>query len=506
MNRQKYIIGIICLVAGFILGWMIFSGDEKVEPNKKEIVEESTIWTCSMHPQIRQNEPGNCPICGMELIPLKESHAAMNTIELSESAIQLANIRTTPVELAKPEKELHLQGKIKLDERRLSSQVAHVTGRIEKLYITFTGEKVYAGQKLALIYSPELVSAQRELLEAAKRKEANPYMYEATRKKLLQWELTEKQIDAIENSGKIKDNIELRAEVNGVVVKRNVAVGEYVKEGQVLFQIADLSRVWVVFDAYETDISWLHEGDEIEFTIGALAGEKFVKKITFIDPLIDPVTRTTSVRLEMTNRNNKLKPEMFVDGVVNARLPILEDQLIIPKSAVLWTGKRSIVYVELPGSKGIYEFREITIGPDLGSHYIVEEGLKIGERVVTNGAFKVDAAAQLSGKTSMMNSESSEKDGSEMDMAGVSEAKFFVSGNCELCQSRIEDAAESVDGVQHASWDVASKILTIHYKTDKTDERKVSKAISKVGHDTKYDKADESAYKELPKCCLYDRK
>jgi len=503
-NSKYVILAIFCLILGMIIGAIWFSDSEnREEKSENSDTEKSIIWTCSMHPQIRKNEPGNCPICGMELIPLAESDASMTTIELSLSAIELANIRTTKVEIAKPEKEIHLQGKIKLDERRLSNQVAQVQGRIEKLYVTFTGEKVKAGQKLASMYSPELITAQKELLEAAKRKTENPYLYEAAKRKLLQWELSARQIDEIESSGKVKDNIDIRAEVSGVVVKRNATVGDHVKPGQSLFQIADINKVWVVFEAYESDISWLHIGDEIEFKVSAFPGETFKKQISFIDPLIDPLTRTTAVRMELDNTKLKLKPEMFVDGIVQAKLPISKEQLIIPKSAVLWTGKRSIVYVKLSSTEGFFEFREVTLGHDLGGHYIVEKGLKQGELVVTNGAFKVDAAAQLSGKYSMMNSEEEEKN---MEMPNLVEAKFFVSGNCELCQKRIEEAAESVEGVKHASWDIPSKMLTIHFDPQKANENKVSKAIAKIGHDTEFDTTSLSTYENLPKCCLYERK
>ena len=519
--QNKATLSILGLLIGLFAGWIFFhKNPDKIKSAQQESKEESkeTIWTCAMHPQIRRNEPGNCPICGMELIPVSEYSAGPNVVEMSEEAARLANIQTTAVGFTLPQKEIYLQGKVKVDERRVSNQTSHIPGRIEKLYISFTGETVHAGDRLASVYSPEVVTAQKELLEAAKTRESNPLLYNAARNKLKQWKLSESQIDGIERAGKVEEVVDIRADIGGVVLKRNVSVGDHMKEGAVLFTIADLRSVWLEFDAYEADIPWLKVGDEITFTVSSLPGVKFREKVSFIDPIINPQTRTASVRLEVNNKDRKLKPEMFASGTITANLPIREAHLTVPKSAVLWTGKRSVVYVAVPNSdKPMFEFREVTLGHDLGGYFIVEEGLKDGERVVTNGTFKVDAAAQLAGKKSMMNREGEQvmpahQHGKADDMLrstqkmqGMEEATFGVSGNCDMCKSRIEKAALSVSGVLMATWDKNTKKLTAHFDGKKTNKEAIAKAIAEAGHDTELQKASKGTYQDLPECCQYTR-
>ena len=276
--------------------------------------------------------------------------------------------------------------------------------------VNFTGENVKKGQALAIIYSPELSSAQQELLEAAKTKESEPEIYEASKEKLRLWKLSESQISEIENSGRVKTNFEVYANTSGIVTQKLVNGGDYVSQGTPMFEISNLSRLWVMFDAYESDLPFIKEGDRLNFTVQAIPGKNFSGHIAFIDPVIDPVTRVTKVRVEVGNESGKLKPEMFTTGIVNANLIEYKDKLIIPRSAILWTGKRSIVYVKQPYTdEPIFKLREIELGPALGSSYVVLSGLDEGEEIVTQGAFSVDAASQLEGKPSMMNSSSAEK-------------------------------------------------------------------------------------------------
>jgi Cu(I)/Ag(I) efflux system membrane fusion protein len=364
-----------------------------------------------MHPQIKMEKPGNCPICGMELIPLEdannsEENIASNEIVMSEEAIQLANIQTSKIVRSNAKKEIRLLGTIKPDERRLFSQVSHIPGRIEKLYINFTGEKVRKGQKIVRLYSPELISAQKELFEAIKSKDIYPQLYKASRNKLKLWKLSEAQIDAIVASGIVHEEMDILSDYSGYVMKRNVELGDHVMEGMKLFSIANIDKVWVMFDAYEADIPWIHNGDMVNFTIQAVPGKNFKGKITYIDPFVSQSTRVAKVRVEVNNPGHKLLPEMFVNGTIKASIKDAKDALIIPKSAVLWTGKRSVVYVKVPHENTIsFMYREIILGADLGDFYIVAKGLKSGEEVATNGVFTIDASAQLIGQKSMMNPE-----------------------------------------------------------------------------------------------------
>ena len=530
---NQYFRNSLFVVIGLFIGWAVFHSSEKKEEMHNHSADETKaeIWTCSMHPQIRMDKPGKCPICAMDLIPLVQSGTSESdpeAVHFTKESAALANVLTTTVSTQNPVKELRLYGKIQADERLLKNQVAYIPGRIEKLMVNFTGEMVRKGQPLALIYSPELVTAQQELLEAAKTKQKQPEIYEGAKEKLHQWKLTDKQIAEIENSGKVQANMEVESTANGIVTARRVNNGDYVSQGSVLYEVSDLSSVWVLFDAYESDLPFLKKGDKIDFSIQALPGSAYSGKIMFIDPVIDPVNRVAKVRLEMSNPGAKLKPEMFVTGIVKSNLDEFKNKLVIPRSAVLWTGKRSIVYVKQPGDEPIFKIREIELGPQLENSYVVTNGLADGEEIVTEGAFSVDAAAQLEGKPSMMNQEGGKKASSMpgMDMPGDTKSEdnksmpgmdmgngsgatkmehqmIKVSGNCEQCKDRIETAAKSVSGVSSADWNSETKMLHVQFDGTKTNSDTIQKAIALVGHDTEKYKAADAVYKALPECCLY---
>jgi membrane fusion protein, copper/silver efflux system len=396
----------LLILSGLVIGWIFFHSNK---PTENKITTESTseTWTCAMHPQIKLHKPGKCPICGMELILLKQGGvgtADSTAIHFTKEAMELANVSTSMVSKSKPIKEVRLYGKVQADERAMQNQVAHFSGRIEKLFVNFTGEPVRQGQTLAIIYSPELVTAQQELLEAAKTKQTQPEIYEAAKERLHHWMLTPGQIAGIESSGRVKTNFEVISNTSGIVTAKRVNAGDHVSEGDVLFDVANLSSVWVMFDAYENDLPFLHIGNNISFTVQALPGTNFSGAIKFIDPVIDPNARVAKVRVEIGNDGGKLKPEMFVNGIVRANLDQYRDKLVIPRSAVLWTGKRSIVYVKQPETnESVFKMREVELGPTLGNSYVILNGLTEGEEIVTEGTFNVDAASQLEGKPSMMN-------------------------------------------------------------------------------------------------------
>ncbi len=406
--KNKYFLYSLFAAAGLFIGWILFHSPGTSQENKILTTQsaKAVIWTCAMHPQIRMREPGKCPICGMNLIPLNQSEAPVDQAEvhLTPEAAQLANVLTSVVGRQKPVKEVRLYGKVQADERRLQSQVAQIPGRIEKLMVNYTGESVHKGQILAILWSPELETAQQELIEASKTKLEQPEIYEASKERLLQWKLTGEQISQLESSGKVQNNVEVVSTTSGIVTSRNVNNGDYVQRGSVLFEVADLSVLWIMFDAYESDIQFIKVGDKINFTIQAFPGSTFSGRISFIDPALDPVTRVIKVRVEADNSSGKLKPEMFATGIISARLKDYGDAVIIPQTAVLWTGKRSVVYIRQPQyDEPVFRMREISLGPMLGDSYIVTDGLAVGEEIVTQGAFSVDAAAQLEGIPSMMN-------------------------------------------------------------------------------------------------------
>lgn len=397
----------LVLIVGLFLGWQIFKTDHTESTHSHEQGEE-VIYTCSMHPQIRQNEPGKCPICGMDLIPLTsksdkgDSSPFVHT--MSPEAIVLANVQTQKVKSTSPEHEIYLSGKVAINEQKLAVITANYSGRIENMYIDFTGQIISKGQRLASIYSPELVTAQMELIEALKLKEINPALYNASREKLRLWKISESQIKEIERSGVVLTEFDVYADRSGIVSRRDISKGDFVGKGTVLFEIVDLSNVWILLDAYESDLPLLRVGQKISFTVTSIPGREFTSNIIFIDPFINPQTRTAAVRAEISNPQQVLKPEMFVKGKVNARLATSDKSLVIPNTSLLWTGKRSVVYVKVPNAEfPSFEMREITLGASLGEFYVVESGLTEGEEIVTNGVFAIDGAAQLSGNYSMMN-------------------------------------------------------------------------------------------------------
>lgn len=426
--KNRYLIYTLLILTGVFLGWLFFHPEHNGNISETQVAatdstdehEHGTIWTCAMHPQIRMDHPGDCPICGMELIPLDQNNSSSidtDAVKMTKEAAALANVLTTVVSKQKPVKEIRLYGKVQADERLFQSQVAHVPGRIEHLSVNFTGETIKRGQVLAEIYSPELITAQQELLETVKTKQIQPELYEASRERLRQWKLTDEQINEIEASGKTMNNIKVLSNTSGTITARRVNTGDHVSVGTVLYEVADLSKVWVLFDAYESDLQFLKEGRKITFNLQALPGTEFSGNISFIDPVIDPVTRVAKVRVEAPNQSGKLKPEMFATGIVSSNLSEYGNDIVIPRSAVLWTGKRSIVYVKQPGSgEPVFKLREISLGPSLGESYVVTDGLMEGEEIVTSGTFSVDASAQLEGKPSMMNT--SGENGSENNQHG----------------------------------------------------------------------------------------
>jgi len=408
-DKKTYIIAAGTLIAGLLAGWLIFGGRGDAGRDEHQHSLESTaetVWTCSMHPQIRQNEPGDCPICGMDLIPLENDQSSETdpmSVSMSPTAMQLANVSTAIVGRMAAVKQVRLNGKVQTDERMLYSQSSHIPGRIEELSVNFTGEFVSSGQTVARIYSPDLVTAQEELLEAQKMMETQPQLFDAAKGKLQNWKLSDNQIDEILESGEIEDEFPIRADVTGYVTRRIINQGDYDRQGETLYEIADLSRVWILFDVYESDLVWIRKGDKVKFSIASLPGESFEGIISYLDPVIDPKTRVAMARVEYNNPGGKLKPEMFASGVVEARLAGNSNSLVVPKTAVMWTGKRSLIYIKNNSDSGLsFTMREVTLGPSLGDSYIVESGLQEGEELAVSGTFSIDAAAQLAGKPSMM--------------------------------------------------------------------------------------------------------
>ncbi len=438
MNKSIIISILIALVIGLGLGYLF--GLQNTTPNTQNPTvtarAEVTVFTCSMHPNVRQNEPGLCPLCAMDLTPLDNNSSSDDSpirLEMTEEAIKISNIETTilggnPTNSEGnssstntsniPEKEIMLTGTVKANETTTSTQTAHVGGRIEQFFVNYTGEKINKGQKIASVYSPELVAAQKELFEAKKLQGQIPVLYEAAKNKLKFWKLSPQTIQEIEQRGVIKTELPIYADASGIVTQKFINVGDHVKAGSPMFELMNLDKVWVLFDVYERDLQWVKVGNRIQFNVSAYPDKMFKARITFIDPLINPQTRVATARVEVTNSNNLLKPDMFAKGLIKVKAVSAtrksasattkkgdkSSPLSVPKTAILWTGRESVAYVKKQDTDiPTFEFREVVLGEGLGNSYLVKSGLFAGEEVVTNGAFRIDASAQLSNKASMMN-------------------------------------------------------------------------------------------------------
>jgi Cu(I)/Ag(I) efflux system membrane fusion protein len=426
-------------------------------------------WYCSMHPQIVQGKPGLCPICEMDLIPMPESmvaDAAPRELAVSEAAARLMAIQTARVERRFVPAEVRMVGKVDYDETRVKHITAWVGGRLDRLYVDFTGTTVSEGDHLVYLYSPDLISAQAELLQAkqASRRagdDGSGYLrrsaadtLDAAREKLRLLGLKGEQIEEIETSGRPLTHLTIYSPIGGVVIEKMANEGMYVSTGTHIYTVADLSQVWVKLDAYEADLPWIRYGQEVEFTAEAHPGEVFKGRISFISPTLDPQTRTVKVRVNVPNPGLRLKPQMFVRGTVRSRVAeggrvmapdmggkwicpmhpsvVRGDKavcdicgmdlvtteslgykaaetsetppLVIPETAPLITGKRAVVYVSKPDTEvPTFEGREVVLGPKAGGHYLVRSGLVEGEEVVIEGNFKIDSALQIQAKPSMMN-------------------------------------------------------------------------------------------------------
>ncbi|MDK2955058.1 MAG: rane fusion protein copper/silver efflux system [Desulfovibrionales bacterium] len=402
-----------------------------------------TWWTCSMHPQIKLPGPGKCPICFMDLIPMEQDtdqgKANLRQITLSPTARELARVEIAKVVRRDVPVDTRMVGTIAYDETREGVITAWVGGRIDKLYVDYTGDFVKKGQRMADIYSPELYAAQAELIQAYRAlpkleksrlaviKESAERTRAAAREKLRLLGLTQRQINDILKQGKPSDHVTLHAPMAGVVVDKKVDEGVYVKTGSPIYTIADISRVWVMLQAYEADLPWVKMGGEVTFTAEAYPGKEFRGKVVYIDPFLNPKTRTVGVRLDAANPGYELKPGMFVRAVQRSDADKEaiggEPPLVIPASAPLVTGKRAVVYLAVPGREGVYEGRQIVLGPKAGNFYIVRAGLKEGEEVVVRGAFLIDSAVQIMAEPSMMSPVPAAVGGMmNMDMGGKKDA------------------------------------------------------------------------------------
>ncbi len=473
----------IALIVGIGIGSFFSSSGNTETVADSDVVNatlevQDEVWTCSMHPQIRQPEPGDCPICGMDLILLEsngDSGMDPDAIAMTPAAMKLARVETQIVGGGSAnEKTLQLNGKITEDERLVYIQSSHIPGRIEDLKINFTGEYVTKGEVIGRIYSPELVTAQQELFEARKIKDTQPALYNAAMQKLKNWKIGESTIQNIMSADNIQENLPITAGISGYVTEKLVNLGDYIGQGEPLYKIANLSEVWVMFDVYESEMHWVKKGDKVEFTVASIPAKTFSGTLDFIDPIINSETRVAKARLSIKNPDNQLKPEMFVSGEIKTKLTG-NAEIAVPKTAVMWTGKRSVVYVmQQTETSTTFQMREVTLGAELGDSYIITDGLKAGEEIAVNGTFSIDAAAQLAGKPSMMS-----PDGGPA-VTGHNHGGMKMEGESEKTVKEKADpeTVAALDKIVDAYLQLKNALVNDDFTKAKTAAEKLDKQIS----------------------------
>ncbi|MCB9847543.1 MAG: efflux RND transporter periplasmic adaptor subunit [Phycisphaeraceae bacterium] len=498
---------VLALYVGYRLGSPASRHDQPLTPETAADTGAPQLYTCSMHPSVRLTDPNaRCPICFMTLIPVEDGGGAADErgISITRAAAQASRVETAPVARFFPNAEARLYGKVAFDETSVARLTSYFPARIDRLFVNYLGVPVAKGDHIAQVYSPELIAAAEELRQASRSSADSAGMSElvraatldtasAAREKLRLYGLTGAQIDSIERGESDAERMTIYAPIGGVVTELSVREGDYVREGSPIATVADLSRLWLDLEAYESQLPMLRWGQRVTFTVEAHPGERFEGRISFIEPMVSDRTRTAAVRVAVDNSDRRLKPGMFASAVVRPRMSadgaIVGDDLaghwvcpmhptivrtepgaceicgmdlvpaetlgvvdnpsqvieplVVPRTAVLYTGVRSVVYVEVPDTEApTYEGREIVLGPRAGDWWIVRSGLREGERVVINGAFRIDSAMQISARPSMM----TPGDGAEEEPAAMVAAPASFTESLTPVYTSYLDAQEALAG------------------------------------------------------------
>lgn len=432
MKKTNLFVVILSLIAiSFVIFDYFYLHDKKLPTDLNNIVknnetkilkpsDEKDVYTCPMHPSVISDKAGSCPICGMTLVKKHnhskeektESSTDLSEISLSPSQQVMSNIATELVKRKTLETEINSIGRVTLDETKNAQISAWIGGRINKLYVNFTGAKVNKGQKMFDIYSPDLASAQQEYIQAyesylslnkSELKEiadSATSMLNASKKRLLLLGIKKEQLKQLEKTRKADFSISIYSPASGVITKKNVQEGQYVNMGDLVFELSDLSNLWVESNIYESDLINVKNGQMVEISTETYPNEVFMGHIEFIKPMLDPNTKTATIRISLANKNNKLKPEMTVNTKIKS---FLGNSLVVPKSAVILSGKKAIVWVEKKPK--IYIPKEVKLGKSNDEFFPVISGLSENEKIVTSGGFLLDSESQINTPVNKDNSE-----------------------------------------------------------------------------------------------------
>jgi Cu(I)/Ag(I) efflux system membrane fusion protein len=453
MTRSKVIVA-TALVAAFAGGGWWLSG--ALAPHKHELVQKTdeqgkVYYTCAMHPQVKKDQPGNCPICGMklvermeggsaergesgdrevlyyydpmkpevrfdkpgkspfmdmELVPKYANEGTGSVVEIDPRVVQNLGVRTAPVERGDFAQQVDAVGSVEVDERRIFAIESRAAGWVEQLNVRAVGDPVRRGQRVAGVYSPDLYAAQEELVLAAKS--GDQALVGATRQRLLLLGASEAQADEVIRTGAAQRQTSIAAPSNGVVIELNVREGQQVAPGMPLMKIADLSRVWITVEIPEAQAGSTREGRSAQARLSAVPGRAFDGRVDYLYPRLDTATRTLRARLVFDNAHGLLKPGMYADVALAGASRA--NALVVPSEAVIRTGARNVVLVA--ESEGRYRPVEVELGPERAGRIVIVRGLEEGQQVVVSGQFLIDSEASLQGAYQRMENTGADADGS----------------------------------------------------------------------------------------------
>ncbi|MGP0629636.1 efflux RND transporter periplasmic adaptor subunit [Nitrospina sp. 32_T5] len=402
-------------------------------PEMKQKKEERKVkyWQAPMDPSYKRDNPGKSPM-GMDLIPVYEDVTEDSAIKINPTVVQNIGVKTEKVKVRKLTHNIRTTGTLTYDERKVHHIHTKFGGWIEKLYVDFTGQEVDHDDMLMEIYSPELVSTQEEFLLALQYKESledSPFreirrgaqtLLSSTRRRLELFDVAQHQIQELIKTRKVKKTMHIHSPTRGFVVHKKAEHGQYVEPGTPLYTIADLSSIWVMADIYEYEMPWVKIGQEATMNLPYFPGKQFKGKVTYIDPFLDPKTRTIKVRMEFENPEWALKPDMYAN--VTLKSPLSRDGVAVPEQAVIRSGNMDLVVVQ--NKKGQFETRQVALGVEAEGYYQVLKGLKSGETVVTSSAFLIDSESRLKEAMDKLDSSSGNPEPKETQKPGRLELKL----------------------------------------------------------------------------------
>ena len=411
---------VIILAAAAGGGWFLWQKQHSGLATEQKAAQGKQLYTCAMHPFIIKDKPGTCPICGMELIKKIEAPAdgtaqtpeqkqqadMLGHVSMSPTQRTMANVATVEAKKTTMNKEINAVGIVQYDQSRQAKATAWIAGRIDRLNVNTVGAIVSKYKPVAEVYSPDLVATQQEYLLAVKSREQlknSPIasisqngagLVDSAKQRLMLFGVKESQIAELEKTGKPNIRLPIYTPISGIVIEKLVQQGQYVNVGEVLFNVADLSSVWVEVEVYENEFPNIHLGQKVEIRSQSFPGKPFTGRISYIYPFLDPKTRTVKARVEMPNPGMKLKPDMFVNAII--KVP-LGSAIVVPVTAVMDTGKRQVVWVE--SSPGMFEPRDVQVGQRTDDKIQILSGINVGDKVAVSGGYLIDSESQLKGNS-----------------------------------------------------------------------------------------------------------